>query len=243
MAELAYMNRRAAAGELSASIAHEVNQPLTGITTRGSAALRWLATDPPDINKARDALTQLVEAGHRASDIVMSIRAMFRKETNERSAIDINYLILTTLAIVRVDLQKKGVEVQTQLDDRLPFVVGDKVQLQQVILNLVMNAIEAMESIHYRALNVKSEQSKPDLVHISIEDTGTGIDPSNLKQVFSPLFTTKERGMGMGLSICRSIIENHDGRIWVSPGLDRGSIFQFELPAAPAKDDAGANAA
>jgi signal transduction histidine kinase len=213
MAELAYMNRRAAAGELSASIAHEVNQPLSGITTRASAALRWLAAEPPtpNIDKARTSLTQIVEAGHRAGDVIASIRAMFRKEANERSAIDINNLILTMLAIVRVDLERNGVELQTQLDDRLPIVEGDKTQLQQVTLNLVMNAIEAMQSVHYRALKVKSEQSKPGLVHISIEDTGTGIDPSNLKQIFSPLFTTKERGMGMGLSICHSIIENHGG--------------------------------
>jgi signal transduction histidine kinase len=243
MAELTYMNRQAAAGELSAAIAHEVNQPLSGITTRAAAALRWLAAKPPNIDRAQAALTQIVEAGHRAGDIVTSIRAMFRKETNERSAIDINNLILMVLAIVRLDLQKNSVELLTQLDDQLPSVEGNKVQLQQVILNLVMNAIEAMQSVQSRVLNVKSDQRNPKMVHISIEDTGTGIDPSNLKRVFSSLFTTKERGMGMGLSICHSIIESHNGRIWVSPGVNGGSIFQFELPPKSDQDEIGTMAA
>ena len=175
-------------------------------------------------------------ASHRASDIVTSVRAMFKKDTNEKLPVDINGLILTVLAIVRIDLQKNGVELQTQLDERVLIVEGDKVQLQQVVLNLVMNAIEAMQPVRPRVLKVKSEQSKPGLVHVSIEDTGTGIDPSNLDRIFSALFTTKERGMGMGLSICHSIIENHNGRIWVSPGVIRGSIFQFELPTKSDKD-------
>ena len=147
------------------------------------------------------------------------------------------------LAIVRIDLQKNDVELQTELDEGVSVVEGDKVQLQQVILNLVMNAIEAMQAVRPRVLKVKSKQSQPEMVHVSIEDTGTGIDPSNLKQVFSPLFTTKERGMGMGLSICHSIIENHNGRIWVSPGVTRGSIFQFELPTKSSKDKVGTMAA
>ena len=144
---------------------------------------------------------------------------------------------------MRIDLQKNGVELQTQLDEKALVLEGDNVQLQQVVLNLVMNAIEAMQSVQPRVLTVKSEQSKADVVNISIEDTGTGIDPSNLKQVFSPLFTTKERGMGMGLSICHSIIENHNGRIWVLPGATRGSIFQFELPMKSNTDKVGTMAA
>jgi hypothetical protein len=164
---------------------------------------------------------------------------MFRKDTSERLPVDINGIILTVLAIVRIDLQKNDVELQTQLDERVSVVEGDKVQLQQVVLNLVMNAIEAMQSVRPRVLKVKSEQSKPEIVHVSFEDIGTGIDPSNLNRVFSPLFTTKERGMGMGLSICHSIIENHNGRIWVSPGVTRGSIFQFELPTKSDKHKVG----
>jgi signal transduction histidine kinase len=236
MIELTYLNRSAAAGQLSASIAHEVLQPLTGITTRASAALRWLRAETPNLEKAGAALEQIVAAGHRASDIITSVRAMFRKDTSERLPVDMNGIIRMVLVIVRIDLWKNGVELQTQLDERDPVVEGDKVQLQQVVLNLVMNAIEAMQSARPRVLTVKSEQSKPDMVRVSIEDTGTGIDPSSLNQVFNPLFTTKEGGMGMGLSICQSIIENHDGRIWVSAGVTKGSIFQFELPTKSNKD-------
>jgi signal transduction histidine kinase len=243
MIELTHMNRVSTLGELSASIAHEVNQPLTGMVTRANAALRWLRAETPDLEKVGAALEQIVVAGHRAGDIVTSVRAMFRKDTSEGLPVDINAIILTVLAIVRIDLQKNDVELQTQLDDTVSVVEGDKVQLQQVVLNLVMNAIEAMQTVHYRVLKVESEQSKPDVVRVSIEDTGTGIDPSNLKRVFNPLFTTKERGMGMGLSICHSIIENHNGRIWVSPGVTRGSIFQFELPTKSGKDKIGTMAA
>jgi len=231
MAELTYMNRRATGGLLSASFAHELNQPLTGIATRASAALRWLRAETPDLEKAAAALEKIESASLRAGDIIASVRAMFRKDTSERLPIDINKLILTVLGIVRFDLQKNGVELQTQLDNKVSVVEGDPVQLQQVVLNLVMNAIEAMQAVRPRVLNVKSDQSKPEMVHVSVEDTGTGIDPSYLNQVFSPLFTTKSHGMGMGLSICHSIIENHNGRIWVSPGVNGGSIFQFELPA------------
>jgi signal transduction histidine kinase len=243
MTELTHMNRVSTVGELSASIAHEVNQPLTGITTRASAALRWLRAETPNLEKAEAALEQIVIAGHRAGDIITSVRSMFRKDTSERVPVDLNEIILTVLAIVRIDLQKNDVELQTQLVERVPVVEGDNVQLQQVVLNLVMNAIEAMQSVRYRVLKVKSEQSKPEMVQVSIEDSGTGIDPSNLNRVFSPLFTTKERGMGMGLSICQSIIENHKGRIWVSPGVTGGSIFEFELPTKSSKDKVGTMAA
>jgi C4-dicarboxylate-specific signal transduction histidine kinase len=143
---------------------------------------------------------------------------MFKKETNKKLLVDINELIPAVLALVRIDLQKNGVELQTQLDDRALIVEGDKVQLQQVVLNLVMNAIEAMQWVGPRVLKVKSEESRPGMAHVSIEDTGTGIDPSHVDRLFSPLFTTKERGMGMGLSICLSIIENHIGRIWATSG-------------------------
>jgi signal transduction histidine kinase len=243
MSELTLMNRRASAGQLSASIAHEINQPL-GIVTRANAALRWLRAETPNLEKVGAALEQIVIAGHRAGDIVTSVRAMFRKDRgNQIVPLDINELILTVLAIVRVDLQRNGVDLQTHLGEKVSLVEGDKVQLQQVVLNLVMNAIDSMQSVHPRALKVKSEQSNPDMVHVSIEDTGTGIDPSNLDKIFSPLFTTKERGMGMGLSICHSIIEIHNGRIWVSPGVTRGSIFQFELPTKSNEDKVGKMAA
>jgi C4-dicarboxylate-specific signal transduction histidine kinase len=233
MSELTHMNRVATAGELSASIAHEVNQPLTGITTRANAALRWLASETPNIERARAALSQIVIASHRASDIITSVRAMFKKDANERAAIEINRLIASVLGILHVDLLRNRVEVRTDLDGQIPGVIGDKVQLQQVILNLILNAIDAMQSVRPRVLTIRSEKRDPDVVHISVEDNGAGVDPANIDQIFKPLFTTKERGMGVGLSICHSIIENHSGRIWVSPAMGRGSIFQFELPVDP----------
>jgi signal transduction histidine kinase len=231
MSELTQLNRIATAGELSATIAHEVNQPLTGIVMRANAALRWLSGENPDVGKVRDALGQIVTAGHRASDVVTSARAMFRKDTQEKNTVDLNKLIRSVLGLVYMDLRKHSIESRTVLADNLPAVIGNEVQLQQVVLNLVMNAIEAMNSTELRVLSLKSACNRPDCVHVSIEDTGSGIDPSNVDRVFKPLFTTKAHGMGMGLSICRSIIEAHGGRIWASVGATRGSIFQFELPA------------
>jgi signal transduction histidine kinase len=234
MAELTFMNRRAAAGELSASIAHEVNQPLTAIATRAGTALRWLRADTPDLDKVRGSLEQIVTASHRAAEIVTSIRAMFRRDTSERVPIDINKLTLTVLSIVRIDLQKNGVELEIRLDEEVPTLQGDRVQLQQVVLNLVMNAIEALHSVQHRVLKVQTDH-KPGLVRVLIEDTGPGIDPSRVDRIFKPLFTTKATGTGMGLAICHSIIESHNGRIWATPGANGGSIFQFELPTSPAK--------
>jgi C4-dicarboxylate-specific signal transduction histidine kinase len=231
ISELTHMNRVATVGELAASIAHEVNQPLTGIVTRASAARRWLAPERLDIDKVRASLDQIEAAGHRASDIVANVKSMFRKDTQARSAVDINKLIWTVLGLVYIDLRKHQIELQTELDDQVPPVLGNQVQLQQVILNLVMNAIDSMRSVEPRVLSVKSKLSQANRLHVSIEDTGTGIDPANLDRIFKPLFTTKEHGIGMGLSICQSIIEGHGGRIWVSAGASRGSIFQFELPA------------
>jgi signal transduction histidine kinase len=198
--------------------------------TRASAALRWLRAEKPNVEKAEAALEGIVAAGHRAGDIVASVRAMFKKDAPQKVSTDINQIVRTVLSIVRVELQKNNVELQTQLDEHLPPVQGDKVQLQQVVLNLVMNGIEAMQTVRPRVLKVHTDQAKPGLVHVSIEDTGTGIDPSNLHRIFQPLFTTKATGMGMGLSICQSIIESHGGRIWASPAVTRGSIFEFELP-------------
>jgi signal transduction histidine kinase len=176
-----------------------------------------------------------VVASHRASDIIESVRSIFKKGPSERVPTDINQIILTVLSIVRLELQQHSVDLQTHLNEHLPNVLGDKVQLQQVVLNLVMNAIEAMQSVQIRVLKVQTDQSNPGMVRVSIKDTGTGIDPSNIDRVFKPYFTTKANGMGMGLVICRSIIENHGGRIWVSPRANGGSIFQFELPTSVTK--------
>jgi signal transduction histidine kinase len=230
MTELAHMNRVATAGVLSGSIAHEINQPLSAIVADASAARSWLARTEPDIEEACIALDSIETAGRRAGEIVASLRGMFKRETQARLSTDINKLISTVLAIVRSELQKHRVELSTQLDDSLPALTGDRIQLQQVLLNLVMNAIEAMQSVEPRMLSITSCVSKPNFVHVSIGDTGTGVDPSKENQIFNPMFTTKERGMGIGLSICRSIIESHNGRIWATRGIERGSVFQFELP-------------
>jgi signal transduction histidine kinase len=235
MAELSYMDRWASAEQRSATLAHEVNQPLAGIVTRAGAALRWVRAEKPDLQKVEAALEGIVAAGHRASDIVASVRAMLKKTPPAKVPININQIIVTVLSIARVELQKHRVEFHTKLNKHLPTVQGDKVQLQQVVLNLIMNGIEAMHSVETRVLKVQTDQTKPGLVRVSIEDTGTGIDPSNLDRIFKPLFTTKENGMGMGLSICRSIIERHGGRIWVSAAVNGGSIFQLELPVSSAQ--------
>jgi len=230
MAELTHMNRVATAGELSASIAHEVNQPLTGIVTRASAARRWLAAERPDIDKARAALEAIVAAGHRASDIITNVRSMFKKDTQDKSLVDINKLIWAVLGLVYLDLRKHQIDLASELDDQLAPVLGNQVQLQQVILNLVLNAIDSMRSVEPRVLSIRSRLNGHGSLQVSIEDTGIGIDAANRDQIFKPMFTTKENGMGMGLSICHSIVASHNGRIWVKAGNKRGTIFHFELP-------------
>ena len=228
MSELSHVNRMATAGQLSASIAHEVNQPLAGIVANAQAALRWL--EKANVDEVRERLNVIVSQGFRASDIIVNLRAMFKSDVQKKTLVNINKLVLSVLAPVRFDLQKYEIELQTQLDDQIPEVLGNEVQLQQVILNLVTNAIESMTSLQTRVLRITTQLSQSNTVHVSIEDTGTGIEPSDVARLFTAMFTTKARGMGMGLSICQSIIERHDGRIWVSPGATGGSIFQFELP-------------
>jgi C4-dicarboxylate-specific signal transduction histidine kinase len=232
MAELTFMNRAATAGELSASLAHELKQPLTAIVTRASAARHWLAAENLNIDKVRAALDQIENAGFRAADIIKNVSAVFKKDTHERQSVDVNRIIVEVMSLGEIEFKKHRIEVHTKLDNRLPSVTGNRVQLQQVILNVVMNAIEAMHSAQPRRLHIQSGLSKPHVVHVSIADTGIGIDPANADKIFKPLFTTKEHGMGMGLSICHSIIENHGGRIWASPGAPSGTIVQFELPTS-----------
>ena len=231
MSELTQLNRFATAGALSAAIAHEVKQPITGIVTMANAASRWLSRENPDIGRARDALDKVVVAGHRANDVITNVSAMFGKDTQERKPADINKLIRTVLGLVYIDLRKHSIETQVNLSEQLPLVIGNEVQLQQVILNLVMNAIESMVSAaEPRVLSIKSEVAAHNTVLVWISDTGSGIGVADLSRIFKPMFTTKARGMGMGLSICKSIIESHHGQIWVSAGAPKGSVFHFELP-------------
>jgi PAS domain S-box-containing protein len=230
---LAHMNRVATAGELSATIAHEVSQPLAAMVANANAALRWLAHATPDLDEARAALKRIADGGHRASEVIESVRAMFKRDSQEKAAIDFNDLIQDVLGLLRVELQTQGIVVQTGLTRPLPLALGHSGQLQQVILNLLRNAADAMGSVTCRAriLTVKSTVYDPDGVLVSVEDSGTGIDPKHIDRIFDSFFTTKSEGLGMGLSICRSIIEAHDGRLWASSGVDHGSVFNVQLPA------------
>jgi signal transduction histidine kinase len=201
------------------------------------AALRWL--EKANVEEVRENLNGIVSDAQRANDIIKNLRTMFKHDVQEKILVDINGLVLSVVALVVIDLQKHKIELRMQLDDQNPETLGNQVQLQQVILNLVMNAIESMSSLQTRLLHIKTELSQSSTVHVSVEDTGAGIKPSDVTRLFQPMFTTKVRGMGMGLSICKSIIENHDGRIWVSPGANGGSTFQFELPTIANKDRSG----
>jgi len=230
LAQLAHLNRLETAGQLSASIAHEINQPVTGIALKASAALRWLAVDKPDVDKIRSVLTDIVGAAQRTGDIISGVRALFKKDSNLKTPINLNNVINTVLALLQLDLQKGEIRVETILDDELPPVTGDPVQLQQVILNLIVNAAEAMRPVKPRVLRIQSSSIARGTIRVSIEDTGSGISQPDRERIFDPMFTTKAGGMGMGLAICRSIIENHGGKIWVEPAAMRGTVFQFELP-------------
>jgi signal transduction histidine kinase len=231
--KLAHMNRVVTAGELSASIAHEINQPLAAMVANANAALRFLGRPTPDLDEARAALKRIVRDGHRAGDVVGGVRAMFKKDGGEPSKVDLNEVIQDVLRPVRVELEAKGIVVQTGLTQPLPRVLGHGGQLQQVVLNLVRNAAEAMDGAGGRnrlLLRVESAIYDSENVLVAVEDTGPGIDPKHMDRIFDSFFTTKSQGMGMGLSICRSIVESHGGRLWVSSDDGRGCVFSVKLP-------------
>jgi PAS domain S-box-containing protein len=232
-AELSRVARVTTLGELTASIAHEVNQPLASIVAYGHAALRFLANSTPNLDETRVALESIVSEGHHASDVIESIRAMFKNVDQEKAPIDVAKLLRDMLGLMRGELLANGVSVQTTLDDNLPDVRGNRVQLQQVIVNLIRNAIEAMNAVTNgaRILRIRSAIHEPGSVLVSVEDSGTGIDPKDTDRIFDSFFTTKPQGTGMGLSICRSIIEGHQGRLWASSGIDHGAVFNLLLPA------------
>jgi signal transduction histidine kinase len=234
MAELTQVNRIATAGELSASIAHEINQPLTGMVADASAAIFWLKAKTPNLDEAQTSLRRIVSSGLRAGAIVANLRAMFGKDPAENAPVDVNKVVSTVLEVVRLELRKRNIELETHLANALPSCTGREIQLQQVMLNLVMNAVESIESAasQPRKMRVTTEAADGQGVRVSIEDSGTGIAEANLERVFEPLFTTKPRGMGMGLAICRSIIESHGGGISVLPAAARGAVFRFDLPAS-----------
>src|ERR1700704_6380296 len=217
---------------VAATIAHEVNQPLSGMVTNADACLRWLDRSTPDLGEAEAAVKRIVADGHRAGAGIKSIRATFKKDARNRTSLDVNDLIGEALALTRDDLQRHRILVQAELNARAPQVTGDRTQLQQVLLNLITNAIESMaDKEGARVLCVRSETNDGGEAIVSVADTGTGLGGQDGERIFNPLFTTKPGGMGMGLSICRSIIEAHDGRLWVAPNKPEGAVFQFVLLA------------
>jgi signal transduction histidine kinase len=220
---------------VAATIAHEVNQPLSGMVTNADACLRWLDRSTPDLGEAKAAVKRIVADGHRAGAVIRSIRATFKNDARNRTSLDVNNLIAEALALTRDDLQRHGILVQAEPNAQITQVSGDRTQLQQVLLNLITNAIESMAAKEgARVLCVRSEANDGGGATVSVADTGTGLGAQECERIFNPLFTTKPGGMGMGLSICRSIIEAHDGRLWVAPNKPEGTIFQFSLPAAGA---------
>jgi C4-dicarboxylate-specific signal transduction histidine kinase len=217
---------------MAASIAHEINQPLGAIVVNGNAGLRWLASATPDLDEARAAFKSIINDGHRASEVIASIRSMFKKDDQAKTLQDVNELVREVLTLVRGEAENQRVSVRMELFNELPQVPVNRVLLQQVIANLITNAVDAMSTVMNRArmLRVKTELNEFKYLLITVEDSGMGIDPKNIDRIFDPFFTTKSHGMGMGLSICRSIVEMHGGRLTVSPAQPHGSIFQVSLP-------------
>jgi C4-dicarboxylate-specific signal transduction histidine kinase len=232
--ELARVARLTTMGEMAAMIAHEINQPLAAIVANGNAGLRWLKGQTPDLAEVQATLGAIVKDGHRAGEIIGSIRAMLNKTAQTMVPLNINELVREVLALTHGELRNHQVRLQTELTAELPLVLADRVQLQQVILNLVVNAAEAMDAVADRAriLRVSSEINGPASVVLTVEDSGTGIDPKDMDRIFDAFFTTKSHGMGMGLSICRSIIESHGGSLSASLGDPHGSVFRAVLPTA-----------
>jgi signal transduction histidine kinase len=217
---------------IAASIAHEVLQPLSGMITNADAGLRFLNRQMPDLDEAKEAFEEIAAGGHRAAAVISGIRRLFKTEGRNRASFDVNKLIQDTLALVREDLQKHRISVERQLDARLPQATGDRIQLQQVLLNLMTNGIDAMAGAGgSRILSVRSKVDSEGDVCISVADTGAGIGAQDIARIFNPLFTTKANGMGMGLSICRAIIEAHNGRLWVASNTPRGAVFHASIRA------------
>jgi PAS domain S-box-containing protein len=232
--ELAHANRVATMGQLTSSIAHEVNQPITAAVTYALAARRFLSAEPPNFREVGDALSLIIKEGNRAGEVVGRIRALVTKAPARKDTVEINDAILEAIALTRTEAANNCVSVRTQLSEDLPRLQGDRVQLQQVLLNLIINAIEAMRDISEgeRELLISS-RSEPDGVSVEVRDSGPGLAPANLDRVFEAFYTTKPSGLGLGLSICRSIIEAHNGRLWASPNVPRGAVFGFTMPAHP----------
>ena len=230
---LAHANRVTTMGQLTASIAHEVNQPITAAVTNAHAALRWLDGRPPDLEEVRQALHAIIKDGHRAGEVIGRIRALIKKAPPRHDHLDINEAVIEVIEVTQSELLRNGVSLQTELANGLPLIQGDRIQLQQIVLNLIMNAVEAMSeaSKGSRDLLISTAEDVSNYVLVAVRDSGPGLNPESLDRLFQPFYTTKPGGMGMGLSICHSIVEVHGGRIWATANVPQGASFQFSLPA------------
>jgi PAS domain S-box-containing protein len=230
--ELAHVMRMTTLGELTASISHEVNQPLAGVIANAEACLRWLNGGTPDLDRARRSVEWIIEDGNRASEVIRRVRGLAKKSDTERVPLDVNDVVRETIGLMQREVFSHQVSLRMELVPALPTILADRVQLQQVIINLVMNGIEAMQSVtdRPRELLIRSRQEERQLVLVSVADCGVGISAENADRLFNAFFTTKSSGMGMGLSICRSIMEAHGGRLWATANLPHGATFQFTLP-------------
>jgi PAS domain S-box-containing protein len=231
-AELAHVTRVTTLGELTASIAHEVNQPLAAAVANAEACLRWLDRETPNLDGARRSVEWIIDDGNRASEVIRRVRALAKKTDIEKVPLDVNEVVREVIPLVRGELISHQVSVRTEFAPALPMILGDRVQLQQVIINLVMNGIEAMQSVtdRPRELVIRSGQDETQQVLVSVTDCGVGISAENADRLFNAFFTTKASGMGMGLSICRSIMEAHGGRLWTTANIPHGATFHFTLP-------------
>jgi PAS domain S-box-containing protein len=232
-AALSRATRLTMMGELAASIAHEINQPLGAIIMNGSACKRFLAISPPDLDEVKDAVGEIVRDGNRASDVLNRIRAMLKNTAPERAQVDVNQAVAEVLALTHHELQQQRVSVQTDLTPNLPKILADRVQLQQVVLNLVVNGIDAMRAVtdRSRTLTVRSRLDDRSNIVVNVTDSGAGLDPADRERIFDTFFTTKADGMGMGLAISNSIVEAHHGRLWAEPASPLGTVFSFALPS------------
>uniref|UniRef100_UPI003FD8E94B PAS domain S-box protein n=1 Tax=Acidocella sp. TaxID=50710 RepID=UPI003FD8E94B len=233
--ELAHANRVATMGQFTSSIAHEVSQPIAATIMSAQAALHWLGAEPPALEEVRQALERIVKNGSLAGEVIDKIRALIKKAPPRKDCLDINEAIREVIELTRSEAVKNSVSVQTHLADGLPLIEGDRVQLQQVILNLLINAVQAMSGVSEggRELLISTARDEPNGVLVAVQDSGPGIAPEVLERLFEPFYTTKPGGLGLGLSICRSIIEVHGGRLWVSENVPHGAIFHFTVPAGP----------
>jgi C4-dicarboxylate-specific signal transduction histidine kinase len=233
--ELARVSRLTTLGELTASIAHEVSQPLGAMVASAAAGANWLAAEPPDIAEARSAFEEIAADGMRARDVIARIRALTKRQALRMELLDINRKVLEVVALTEHEVRSHDIVLQTQLDRAVPRVAGDRVQLQQVLLNLVLNAIEAMSGVHDRPreLTIVSAQDRPNAaVTVEVRDSGPGLEPERGERVFEPFYTTKAGGLGIGLSISRSIVEAHGGRLWAGANEPHGALFRFSLPVS-----------